>query len=60
MFLKARNKLGFIDGSIEQPKKDPLLGQWERCDSMVSAWIIHSVNKDIASNVLYCNSIAEI
>ena len=59
--LKAKNKLGMVDGKYVRPdSKSPLLAQWERCDNMVISWLIHSMAKDIASSILYCDTAAEI
>ena len=45
--LEAKNKLGFIDGSILKPSpEDPdLLRLWSRNNSTIIAWIMNSVSK---------------
>ncbi|KMT15193.1 hypothetical protein BVRB_3g063040 [Beta vulgaris subsp. vulgaris] len=59
--LKAKNKLGLVTGKCPKPaSSSPHLSQWERCDNMVISWLIHSMAKDIASSILYCDSSAEI
>ena len=52
--LEAKNKLGFIDGSIKKPPpEDPdLLRLWSRNNSTIIAWIMNSVSKEIASSLL--------
>ncbi|GAV90097.1 UBN2_3 domain-containing protein, partial [Cephalotus follicularis] len=46
--LTAKNKLGFIDGSCQQPEDDsPNLHQWERCNAIVLSWIMNTVSKEI-------------
>ncbi|KZV39447.1 hypothetical protein F511_13438 [Dorcoceras hygrometricum] len=52
--LTTKNKLGFIDNSIDQPRPDDLLyGSWTRCNSMVISWILNSVSRDIADSLMY-------
>lgn len=52
--LEAKNKLGFIDGSIPQPhESDPYFKIWCRCNSMVKSWLMNSVNKKIYTSILY-------
>ncbi|CAL2228141.1 unnamed protein product [Prunus armeniaca] len=59
--LSAKNKLGFVDGSVKTPSSDdskfPL---WQRCNDMVLSWILHSLHPDIASNVLYAKTAAAV
>ncbi|XP_020255452.1 uncharacterized protein LOC109832512 [Asparagus officinalis] len=51
MALLAKNKYGFIDGTIEKPSpSDPKASQWERCNKMVYSWILNSVHNDIANS----------
>lgn len=41
----AKNKLKFIDGSMEIPDEDDLnRNVWERCNHLVQSWIINSVS----------------
>ncbi|XP_021906250.1 uncharacterized protein LOC110820924 [Carica papaya] len=52
--LNAKNKLGFIDGSVPQPdSKDSMAGAWSRCNSIVISWLLNAVAKDIGDNLLY-------
>ncbi|CAL9000181.1 unnamed protein product [Prunus brigantina] len=59
--LSAKNKLGFVDGSVKTPSSDdskfPL---WQRCNDMVLSWILHSLHPDIASSVLYAKTAAAV
>ena len=51
MALVAKNKLCFVDGSIERLMVDvPIYNLWSRCNNMVMSWILHSVSKDIAKS----------
>ncbi|XP_070679241.1 uncharacterized protein [Malus domestica] len=61
MGLSAKNKIGFIDGTIKAP---PLLDTkhtaWKRCNDMVTLWIVNSVHSDIASNIMYTETAAAV
>ncbi|KZV48565.1 hypothetical protein F511_32101 [Dorcoceras hygrometricum] len=59
--LTAKNKLGFVDNSIDQPRSDDLLyGSWTRCNSMVISWILNSVTRDIADSLMYMPTAREM
>lgn len=34
-FLFAKNKIGFIDGTIKMPEKGEQILLWKRCDAMI-------------------------
>ena len=52
--LSAKNKLSFGNGTYEKPGDgSQLLPLWERCNSMVISWLLHSVQKDIAASIIY-------
>lgn len=52
--LGTKNKLGFINGSIEQPDLDDLnRSAWERCNHLVQSWLINSVSDSIAQIVVF-------
>jgi cytochrome b subunit of formate dehydrogenase len=41
----AKNKLKFVDGSMDVPDEDDLnRSAWERCNHLVQSWIINSVS----------------
>lgn len=59
--LKAKNKMGFINGVIIQPiDSDPLYQAWERCNNMILSWILNSVSKDIARTLIYTTTTKEM
>ncbi|CAA0840938.1 Unknown protein [Striga hermonthica] len=59
--LSAKNKLGFIDGSIPKPEEgDPTYSSWIKCNYMVLAWISNSLSPDIANYALYADSAAHV
>ena len=61
MAWTAKNKIGFVDGTIPKPTPNDLLFSiWCRCNSMVSSWIINDVSRDIAYSLLYIDSAFEV
>ncbi|KAI5344714.1 hypothetical protein L3X38_012591 [Prunus dulcis] len=58
MALTIKNKVGLIDGSIEEPNgKDPSeWQQWNRCNTLVQTWLLGSMSKDIACSVIKCKN----
>ena len=63
MGLTIKNKLGFVDGSIDLPKEginSPLYSLWSRCNTIVITWILNCVSKEIHATVLYKPTTCEI
>ena len=59
--LSMKNKLGFITGELRRPPiTSPQYRQWERCDNMVTSWILNSLSKDIADSVEYVSDAVEL
>ena len=60
--LSVKNKLGFIDGSIQKPEGNDLnlLQSWTRNNNMVISWILNSVSKEISASVLFSEFASEI
>ncbi|XP_009775669.1 uncharacterized protein [Nicotiana sylvestris] len=59
--LSVKNKLSFISGECRQPDpSSPQFRQWERCDNMVTSWILNSLSKEIADSVEYANDAVEL
>nr|KYP49082.1 hypothetical protein KK1_029204 [Cajanus cajan] len=61
MALRAKTKLGFIDGSIKRPtshKEDYL--NWEEADSMVMAWIINSTNPSLHGSISHAATTRDV
>lgn len=54
LVLSSRNKLCFIDGSLEEPNtSDAAHKAWNRCNDMVVGWLLFSLEKQIAKSVWY-------
>jgi hypothetical protein len=61
MALVAKNKFGFVDGSLPKPPVgDPNLRSWVRCNNMVLSWLLNSISREIANNVLFLNIVAAV
>ncbi|XP_049385732.1 uncharacterized protein LOC125849803 [Solanum stenotomum] len=59
--LSVKNKLGFINGKCEKPASNsPNFHLWERCDDMVTSWILNSLGKEIVDSVEYVNDATEL
>lgn len=60
-FLFAKNKIGFMDGSIKKPEKnESSYMAWMRCDAMIKGWLTTAMEKEIRGSVKYANIAAEI
>lgn len=59
--LRSKNKIGFLDGTLLRPdESNPLSLAWDRCNTMVMAWITNSVEPDIAQSILWMDTASEI
>ncbi|XP_028775519.1 uncharacterized protein LOC114732403 [Neltuma alba] len=55
--LLAKNKMGIIDGTCTREDQDPhLCDLWDRCNAIVLSWLINSVDKQIATSIVFSNS----
>jgi hypothetical protein len=58
MALSAKNKLQFIDEIL--PQSSTLNGlefrAWKRCNDTISSWIVNTVSRDVATNIIYINN----
>lgn len=52
--LAAKNKLGLINGSVNEPTDESDRCKWECVDEMVTSWIINSMSKEIVETFVYC------
>jgi hypothetical protein len=61
--LTAKNKIGFVNGSIETPSqatKPADFTLWEMCDKMVLSSLLNAVEPDLAEGVIYVDTTREI
>lgn len=59
--LSVKNKIGFINGKVKKPDaSSTTLGQWERCDDMVTSWILNSLSKELTDSLQYVNDAKEL
>ncbi|VFQ68379.1 unnamed protein product [Cuscuta campestris] len=59
--LSAKNKLDFVYGRIEKPNNDPArLSAWQRCNDMVTSWILNVLSKAIGDSVLYADTVVDL
>ncbi|KAK9743216.1 hypothetical protein RND81_03G225200 [Saponaria officinalis] len=58
--LSAKNKLGFVDGTITKPASTAsTLKAWQRNNDMVFSWMLNALSDDIANSILYSASAKE-
>nr|CAD1830596.1 unnamed protein product [Ananas comosus var. bracteatus] len=61
--LTAKNKLGFIDGSLEAPsqkEKPTEFALWNQCNSLILSWLTHSVETDMAEGVIHAKTAYQV
>ena len=59
--LDAKNKIGFVDGSILRPLESDLnFRVWSRCNSLVKSWILNSVSTQIYRSILRLNDATNV
>nr|CAD1842701.1 unnamed protein product [Ananas comosus var. bracteatus] len=59
--LSAKNKIGFVDGSIKVlTPSDLKFHIWQRCNDMVLSWILNAIHPDLAGSVIYAKTAAEV
>ncbi|XP_010507211.1 PREDICTED: uncharacterized protein LOC104783806 [Camelina sativa] len=51
--LQAKQKLGFIDGSVPKPTTEPELASWRAANSMIIGWICTSIDPKLRSTVSF-------
>lgn len=59
--LFAKNKFGFVDGSIPVPDESaPEFPLWKRCNAMVKGWLVVAMDKEIKNSVKHTKTAHEI
>lgn len=53
--LIGKNKIGFVRGNFIRPDSSTpdSQAQWDRCDNMVLAWIMHATIKNISDSIMF-------
>lgn len=55
-FLFTKNKIGFVDGTLQKPEKTHAnYMTWLRCDAMIKGWLDTSMENDVRSSVKYAS-----
>ncbi len=55
--LRAKDKLGFVDGSYEAPAAgSATFDKWRKVDSMVTSWILSSLSQELVDAFIYAPS----
>ena len=55
--LSARNKFGFVNGSIPEPRlSSPLYNSWSRCNTTMLSWLMYSLSMDLKASTMYINN----
>ncbi|XP_019455121.1 PREDICTED: uncharacterized protein LOC109356244 [Lupinus angustifolius] len=61
MSLISKQKLEFVDGSIQTPPKtDPIYKAWERTNNIVISWITRLVNPSISQSILWMDKAHDV
>ena len=61
--LTAKNKIGFIDRSIEPPSETEHPTEyalWNQCNIMILSWFTHSVELDLAKGVVHAKTARQV
>lgn len=59
--LKAKNKLGFVNGKLKKPNAGAIEEDaWERCNSMVTGWLYNVIDKNLYGSISFANSARDI
>ncbi|XP_038707316.1 uncharacterized protein LOC120002627 [Tripterygium wilfordii] len=59
--LEARNKSGFVDGTLKVPdESDPIFPFWRQSNSLIKTWLTNSISPSILQSVSTWKSAREI
>ncbi|KAF7820341.1 uncharacterized protein G2W53_025796 [Senna tora] len=54
--LEAKDKVGFVDGSINPPIDTAEFKKWKMADSMIKSWMVNSISKEISDMFVFYRS----
>jgi gag-polypeptide of LTR copia-type/Retrotransposon gag protein len=57
--LRAKNKLGFIDGKLNQADA-PEDSTWGACNSMLVSWLFNSIDPALQPSIAYAETVKEL
>ncbi|KAI9192805.1 hypothetical protein LWI28_027932 [Acer negundo] len=60
MALRAKNKRGFVDGTLIKPSIEKDFHNWALCNDLIINWILNSILLDIRNSILYDETENEI
>lgn len=61
MVTRGKGKLGYLDGSIPKPNTtDSMFPNWDVQNSMVMAWLIHSMEDNIGETYLFHSTAKDV
>ncbi|XP_071741029.1 uncharacterized protein [Rutidosis leptorrhynchoides] len=59
--LGTKNKLGFINGSLQRHATDVTLqNQWDRCNNVVLSWILGSISDELYSGQIFSTNATHV
>jgi len=59
--LGAKNKFGFVDGSIPVPMEfDPSFKAWNRCSMLIHSWIMNSMEESIPQSIIFLENAIDV
>ncbi|KAJ3704067.1 hypothetical protein LUZ61_007772 [Rhynchospora tenuis] len=59
--LRAKNKLGFVDGSVSKPKDNTVeAAVWGSCNSILVSWLFNCIDPTLQPSVAYFETVKEL
>ena len=59
--LSARNKFGFVNGSIlGLDPSSPLFNSWSRCNTTMLSWLTNLLSIELKASVMYINTAKDL
>ena len=58
--LRAKKKLGFIDGKIDKPTDEADLEDWFSINALLVAWILNTIESSLCSTVAYVENARDL
>ncbi|VFQ86380.1 unnamed protein product [Cuscuta campestris] len=59
--LSSKNKLGFVEGKVIKPAvTSPSFNIWQRCNDMITSWILNVLSREIGESMLYAETVIDL